>query len=390
MKRKYICITVMVLMISALFPGMMISGDCESCSTENVTMYTSESLEESGLETTDCSSGCGTDALLTYADLQEMISSTKSDIESIRLEVELLEDKMRESVAKDFAMSAANSYIDLMNTYIEKSAKLAQLETIYAHTEETKDGLAMFVSASLTSIPTEKELAHKLNTSEAAFQQFFTMEAKLLVAENAPYIQARIPEYNALVEAYVAAHVSYLEEYYLVQMSSWGDGRLLTDSILCADKTTPLAQYTQHYLTNFAQVRVWVGNYSTSTPNINSMIDEQCYTYFTMANDYDYYWSRRVDGTQSIQIKFIHSAYKSTTRHNAIWVVNKNIYGSSTPHGYEQYTTTTPSNGYHYISTYCILVCCEQTYNVWRWCNTHCGGCFACDPTGCQNFMVTQ
>jgi hypothetical protein len=172
-------------------------------------------------------------------------------------------------------------------------------------------------------------------------------------------------------------------------MSSWEDGRLLTDSILCADKTTPLAQHTQHYLTYFAQVRVWVGNYSTPTPNINSMIDEQCYTYFTMANDYDYYWSRRVDGTNSIQIKFIHSAYKSTTRHNAIWVVNKNANGSRTPDLYEEYTTTTPSNGYHYVSTYCILVCCEQTYNVWRWCNTHCGGCFACDPTGCQNFMVT-
>ena len=49
MIRKYICIPVMVLMICALFPGM-ISGGCESCSTENVTPYTSEDLEEFSLE----------------------------------------------------------------------------------------------------------------------------------------------------------------------------------------------------------------------------------------------------------------------------------------------------------------------------------------------------
>jgi len=42
------------------------------------------------------------------------------------------------------------------------------------------------------------------------------------------------------------------------------------------------------------------------------------------------------------------------------------------------------------VSTFLRSACCEQTYNVWRWCNVHCGGCFACDPTGCQNFMVTQ
>ncbi|MHC1609581.1 MAG: hypothetical protein ACXQS3_05120 [Candidatus Methanofastidiosia archaeon] len=49
----------------------------------------------------DCSEGCDTDALLTYTGLQEMISSTKSDIESIRLEAELLENKIQESIVKD-------------------------------------------------------------------------------------------------------------------------------------------------------------------------------------------------------------------------------------------------------------------------------------------------
>jgi len=390
MKRKYISIPVMVLMICMLFSGI-IFGDCESCSTEKVTIYMSESLEESGLDTTDCSCGCGTDELLTYVDLQEMISSMKSDIESIRIEVELLDDKMQGNVDKDFAVSAVNSYINLMNAYIERIATLTQLETIYAHVEETKDGLAMFVSSSLNAIPTEKELASKLNASEAAFQMVYDMEAKLLAAEDVQYIQAKMAEYNSLVESYVKAHASYLEDYYLVQMASWEDGRLLTRYIFCEDKTTPLSTHNPpHYFMSFAKVRVWVGNYSTPSPNINAMIDEQCYTYFTRASDYDYYWSRRADGIQSIQIKFIYSAYVSTIRHNAIWVVNKNAEGSSTPNGYEAYTTTNPSDGNHYVSPYCILVCCEQTYNVWRWCNVHCGGCFACDPTGCQNFMVTQ
>ena len=277
MKRKYICIPVMVLMICALFPGMGISGDCESCSTEK---------------------------LMTYANLQEMISSTKAKIESIQFEVELLEDKIRETTDKDVAMSAANSYINLMNSYIERKARLTQLETIYAHVKETKDGWSVFVSSSLTIVPTEKELTNKFNASEAAFQQVYVMETKLLAAEDTANIRALIIEYSTLVESYIASHVSYLEDYYLVQMSSWEDGRLLSvPPLTCADKTTPLAQHTQHYLTNFAQVRVWAGNYSTSTPNMNSMIDQQCYTYFTMADDYDYYWSRRVDGTNSIHIK---------------------------------------------------------------------------------------
>jgi len=333
----------------------------------------------------DCSEGCDTDALLTYTGLQEIISSTRSDIESIQFEAALLENKIKESTTKDSAMSTANSYINLMNTYIEKSAKLAQLETIYAHTEETKDGLAMVFSAPLTSIPTEKELAHKLNASDAAFQKVYAMETKLLNAQDASYIQTKIQEYNDVVDEYVEAHVSYLRDYYLVQMSSWEDGRLLTRSFMCADRLPCLSQSIQHYFTNFAQVRVWVGNYSDSPPDEDDFIDEQCYTYFTM--NYDYYWSRRVTGTESIQIKFFYSAYKNTTRHNAIWVVNKNAYGHTTPSGYAMYAITTPSNGYYYVSTFLRSACCEQTYNVWRWCNTHCQGCFACDPTGCQNFI---
>jgi hypothetical protein len=309
----------------------MASGGCENCTTNNVVPYTQEDLEESGVETNDCADGCDTDALLTYAGLQEMIFSMRSDIESIRLEVDLLENMIQESADKDITTTAANSYITLMNAYIEKMSRLAQLETIYAHVVETKDGLAMFDSSSLTAVPIDMELASKRRASESAFQQVYVMEKKLLTAENASCLRVRISDYNALVEAYVAAHVAYLERYYRVQMSSWKDGRLLTRSFMCEDKLPCFSESAQHYFTNFAQVRVWVGNYSSESPDEDFYLDQQCYTYFTKENDYAYYWARKVPGTQSIQIKFFHSAYKNTTRHNVIWEVEKDEDGSSTP-----------------------------------------------------------
>jgi len=333
----------------------------------------------------DCSEGCDTENVLTYNELKEIISSTKSDIESIQLQATLLKNQIKEDAADDSIISAVNIYIDLMNVYIEKRVLFIQLETIFAHAKETKNGLAMFVSASLTSVPTDEELSHKLNASDAAFQELYAIEIKLLNSKDASDVQAKIQEYNTVVEEYIEAQVSYLRDYYLVQMSSWEDERILTRYIFCADRLPCLDTSESHYFTNFARVKVWVGYYSSSSPNMSYFIGEDCYTYFT--TNFDYYWSRRIEGTNSIQIKFFHNAYENTTRHNAIWVMNKEPSGYNPPPLYARYTTTSPSNGDYNISISRRLVCCEQTYNVWRWCNIHCGGCFACDPTGCQNFI---
>jgi len=161
----------------------------------------------------------------------------------------------------------------------------------------------------------------------------------------------------------------------------------------CDPKTTPLHDGWNYRFSNFQKTKVWVGVYSTEQPSIYSKIGDLCYTYFTTSMQW--YWTRanwEYSGCKSIQIKWIYLAdvQADGMRHNLIWEGNKSI----NPHigewyTYGRYTTTNPKSYVYKIASFpdhhgcCGWIKCH-------WCNTHCGGCFACDPSGAQYFSWTN
>lgn len=150
------------------------------------------------------------------------------------------------------------------------------------------------------------------------------------------------------------------------------------------------------YFSGFAQTKVWVGMYSTSTPNMNYLIDQFCTSTFTTSMTY--YWNiakTRKPSTNSIQVKWFHTATCSYDgqMHDLIWEGNKNA--STYWYTYAPYNTTYPGSGNYGIQCYSIGGVCQRYLSccggppLYRWCNTHCGLCFACDVDATQHF-VTQ
>ncbi len=148
------------------------------------------------------------------------------------------------------------------------------------------------------------------------------------------------------------------------------------------------------YLYNFdrAGCLVWVGCYSSPTPQRYAFIGETCTTTYT--TDMDYYWqeaNRYCDSSllKSIQIKWFHRALALSPynwRHDIIWEGNKNSSAEWYTYG-EPYRTTNPSSGWYYIrhNHYYVLYCC---YPPRYYCNTHCGDyCIACDEDATQHFV---
>jgi len=157
---------------------------------------------------------------------------------------------------------------------------------------------------------------------------------------------------------------------------------------MCPPKIPHLKDNYWYSFGNFRKIRVWVGMYDKSIPYDPDadMIDEYCTTYFTTSMNY--YWNvakNRNPNTKSIQIKWFYLADHGSTTYNVIWEGNKN--SSREWYTYGRYTTTDPQFGTYQIDCYeNHHECCVYTWYHCDWCNTHCGGCFACDPSGSQNF----
>ncbi len=148
------------------------------------------------------------------------------------------------------------------------------------------------------------------------------------------------------------------------------------------------------YLYDFdrAGCLVWVGCYSSPTPQRSAFIGEACTTTYT--TDMDYYWqeANRYCNSQllkSIQIKWFHKSLALSPynwRHDVIWEGNKNYTHEWYTYG-EPYSTTNPPSGWYYIrhNYYYVLYCC---YPPRYYCNTYCGDyCFACDEDATQHFV---
>ena len=105
---------------------------------------------------------------------------------------------------------------------------------------------------------------------------------------------------------------------------------------------------------------------------------------------------RKKPNLVSIQVKWFYLArapYDDGKDHDIIWEKNKNAQWEWSYAGYADYTTTYKTNGWYGLGTPYqnlskgILRCCRYSGEC-RWCNDHCGGCFACDPSGHQHFVA--
>lgn len=149
-----------------------------------------------------------------------------------------------------------------------------------------------------------------------------------------------------------------------------------------------------HGFSSFVKTNVRVGIYDTDEPDIDHMIDQFCTSYFTTSMTY--YWNiaqNRDQDTESIQIKWFYTAtcdYDEET-HDLIWEGNKNA--TTEWYTYASYDTTNPSNDDYEIICYSSGGVCQRYLSccggpLYRWCNTHCGLCFACDVDATQHFVT--
>ncbi len=162
----------------------------------------------------------------------------------------------------------------------------------------------------------------------------------------------------------------------------------------CDPPDAPLTEGGEYEFLNLRKIRVWVGVYSTETPNMAYKIGDLCYTYFTTSMHWYYAKAKqKYVHCRSIQVKWFYLGEVSDNNwktHNLIREGNK----SSNPHigewyTYGRYTTTNPENGDYVVTVNANwLQCCYN--NGWHWCNTHCHGCFACDQSRAQNFSLTD
>ncbi|EHR77850.2 hypothetical protein OCC_03172 [Thermococcus litoralis DSM 5473] len=169
----------------------------------------------------------------------------------------------------------------------------------------------------------------------------------------------------------------------------------------CFGESSP-ALPSQAYLYDFQKVAVWVGMYTSSTPNMNYFYDEYCTYDFTSTYDIHEYWDKAVELTydpilggspvHSIQVKWFFSAYDSDdVKHDIIWQFECDATHCWLTTGRADLPdpNLVPWGTYKLDVFENYLDCCRGCLIGCQchWCNTHCSGCFACDPSGAQNFV---
>ncbi len=406
MKRKYICIPVMVLMICALFPGMMISGDCESCSTEDVTPYTSQYLRESSLET---------DEMLDT--LFQNISKKTELLTEMLKNVPSKEDEELSSLIDDF-------YTDYIY-YLHYNYQKATLETVSAMTSESNNYLLI------------NEIDKQIERSELemAFLQYENLTREvdaqydILRLYYAPTEDTQV-EYGVVFDniLFLYKELTNLNTRYARLMTEYNISLqaekqeiLMRSLVICDTPGTgdSLQSYQQYYMASFAWVKAWVGVYSSQVPNTDYFIGEFCTGtkntldgYLAIANDEYDPWN-----VGSIQVKYFFIANQSTHQHNAIYEGNRSNYnlngnysiggrqvsftnGTGWTYGVSYDGSSTPSNGNYrfYVNADWFITyqaCCIPSWppdnTIYpQWCNKHCGGCFACDDGADQNFIIDE
>lgn len=387
MKRKCICISVMVLMICALFPGM-IAGNCESCSTENVTLYTPEDLEKFSLEVED------------VLDEQSI-----TIVKKIGLLSKLLENPPTE---KNKELSELiNSLYDDYTSYLHYNYQKATLETIGAMTTERDNYLLINeITKPVDQLELEKTFLLYEDLTREIDDKYDTLELYY-----DPIGEERI-DYKTVVDDILSLYkeLTNLNTRYaklvterIVSAQAEKQEILTRGLVVCETpgEGDSLEDYEEYYLTSFAWVKAWVGVYSSSVPNTTYYIGQFCTgTKNTLSGYLNTAISTYGAGNVgSIQVKYFFIANYGTYQHNAIYEGNKTRVGGAETwtYGASYDGSSTPSNGTYtfdvnenWFITYqscCLPSWAPDNTNAYQWCNIHCGGCFACDDGADQNFF---
>lgn len=236
-----------------------------------------------------------------------------------------------------------------------------------------------------------------------------------------------IDDIIALYDEYedVVAYHAMLKTQYIISLQAESQKILTRDDSDCeypgaGDSLQPATSYS---MSNFRWVKAWVGVYTSQTPlGLPYLYAQYCTTtqrtllqQLAYANDTYGLWN-----VGSIQVKYFFLADQSTHQHNAIYEGNHSnnnlngnypVGGATVPftngvawtYGVSYDGSSTPSNGTYKFTLYVDHLiyddypdcCCTPSYSpddttYDQWCNTHCGGCFACDDGGDQNFIISN
>jgi len=405
MNKNYISIPVMVLMIGALVPGA-ISGDCENCSTEDIMPYTPEDLEKYNLEVEDFLDEQSITIMKKIGSLSKLFEDPPTEKNE-----EL--SKLLDSLYKDYIY------------YLHYNYQKATLKTIAAMTTESGNYLIIDKIIEPVDQPEVEDayllyedLTLKLDYRYDTLELYYDHTGETQVDYGVLFDDI-LSLYNEATDLNTR-YASLVAEYAISLQAETQE--ILTRSIVICD--TPgagdsLQANYPYYMASFAWVKAWIGVYSTVTPDMAYKIGDICTGtkntlegYLAIANST--YGSENVG---SIQVKYFFLANQGIHQHNVIYegnISNSNINGYRTvgdrpvyftngvgwTYGVSYDGSSTPSNGTYRFSIYADWLitqnaCCIPSWppdnTVYaQWCNKHCGGCFACDEGGDQNFVTDE
>ena len=347
---------------------------------------------------------------LNYYDILEKTKGWEQDVALLEKEIQEKREELYNLYEKgkngegtiDKIQKLRSEIEKLENEYWYKKEVLFEIEVIKKYTELQSDGTLKIVRESLPEIDNlDFEIAFNRNGSQFMGEKRIQKEAEIYDllerAKKGEDVWNEIQRLESEISSIEEKEWKYRREYLRRRMLK---AALETPTptwtwycfdFQCDDKTTPL-QRGSHYLSYWRPIKVWIGMYDGPNPNTSNFLGETCSTYFT--TDMDYYWElakEKKPNLVSIQVKWFYLArapYDDGKDHDIIWEKNKNAQREWSYAGYADYTTTHKSNGYYGIGTPCAnkMVCC---YNGGcHWCNDHCNGCFACDPSAHQHFVA--
>jgi hypothetical protein len=406
MKRKYICIVVMVLIICALFPGPMLLGDCESCSTDDVTPYTEEGLRASLLEAEEMSE-------TLYDEIQEQIKSLYAQLEKPPTE--------KEEKLSTLIRSFYSNYVE----YLQYLYQETEGEIISSMTEKSNEGYLVITKtepvdtlAVETALVYRDQLQRNIGARYDIIRSYYDPRIDVLEAyyydlesyDNIDYcaiLDDMIAQYEELSEATINC-ATLMTKYDILMQAKKQE--ILTGGAKDGNCDTPgagdsLEDDETYYMTGFTWVKAWVGAYSSQSPEgAETFIGQYCTTTHRTLDQHLSYAVLFISfSTKSVQVKYFFTVYTSGDKHNAIYEGNRSIYnlngsysvggaminftnGVAWTYGASYDGSSTPSNGnYVFEVNDDWLVCCDND----EWCNTHCGSCFACDIGADQNFFTS-
>ena len=274
-----------------------------------------------------------------------------------------------------------------------------------------------------------RNLTEKAKRGKASIEDLMKWKAEFRKLEaKRDHYGLRYSELDTLKELYIVGRQQTILKSASVQplSISWGIPQYQGEScwsIFCPSKEPPLIEESPsnaddwwdwiigtYYMDDFEPVLVWVGMYDTYRPvdDPRHFLGENCTTEFPAWHrgwEVRKYWEelKNYPGIGSIQVKLFYTAKlpsRGFKRYGMIWVYNCNeneCWLTSINEYLPLEPNIGPPDGYYdFVNPLGkTLRCCKTcpyggSCTSCRWCNRHCGGCFACDPTGEQYIMTVD